>query len=415
MTPRPEPVPERPTRRLISRCGLAFCVSLIGTVACGSDTFAPIRRDLGGTVAATPRAELSATTPATLAARPSALGQTLGQPTALRAQPSLLWRTGSALAAAPRLGPDGAIYLASSQGTLDVLEASGRHRFTITVGGAPTGAMFVDSRGRAYLGLATGKLVAVAPHGTIEFAFQTPRGVRGEVSFAEGLGLVFLGHDGVVIGINRGGFPTMRLDPHDEATAGPVGVSGWCVVGTASGAVLWGDRWGRRKHATIGSPVDGLGVTADGGIWAISDVGLVAFSPKRVEAFRRPGTAGMALSSRKLLDRGIEGVILTVGAKVEWLDFMGRSVRVASLAASDDLHIPLIMRVDDDANLWLAGANGRLQQIRPSGESIEPYEFAGESLLEPVIDAVRRRTIVATREGGIYSLAWPNPPKKEPN
>ncbi len=320
---------------------------------------------------------------------------------------TLLWRAGSSLAAAPAVGPDGAIYIASRQGTLDVLEASGNHRFTITLGGAPTGAIFVDARGWIFIGLATGKLLGINPLGQQFFAFQAPKGIRGGVAFAEGQGLLIMGYDDVVVGVNRGGFPTMRVVVHGHPTAGPIGIGGWCVVGTAMGEILWADRWGKRRHVEVGDALRDLQQTSAGGIWSLSEDGLSAFSPKRELEFRRDGALAMATAPRGTEDPRLQGALMTSGYELEWLDERGNTIARRVLEREDRARLPITMRLDTEGKLWLVSPEGMLRVLGPHGGDPPPRQFKSRALLEPVFDASRRRTIVATTEGEVYGLDWP--------
>jgi hypothetical protein len=319
---------------------------------------------------------------------------------------TLLWRAGSSLAAAPAIGPDGAIYVASGQGTLDVLEASGSHRFTITLGGAPTGAVFVDDRGWAYVGLATGKLLGITPLGQKAFTFQAPMGIRGGVGFAAGQGLLVLGYDDVVIGVNRGGFPTMRIEIHGHATTGPLGILGWCVVGTATGEILWGDRWGKRRKAEVGAALRALQPTISAGVWALSETGLSAFSPKRALEFRRHGVLAMATAPRVPRVPKLQGALLTSAFELEWVDESGSPIARRLLRPEERASLPVAMRLDAEAQLWLVSPDRTLRVFGPNGKTEPPRQFRSQTLLEPVFDAARRRTIVATVEGEVYGLNW---------
>jgi len=315
-----------------------------------------------------------------------------------------LWRAGSALAAAPAIGPDGALYVVARQGTLDVLEASGEHRFTITLGGAPTGGIFVDDRGWAYVGLATGKLLGIAPSGLKSFALQLPGGISGNVAFAEGQGLLLLGHDNIVVGVNRGGVPTMRMSAAPRATAGPVGIFGWCVVATANGEVIWGDRWGKRHRATVGAAPKVLEATATGAIWVLANEELTAFSSPRTLAFRHSGTVAIVTGPPRLATTGVEGVRLTAAGEFEWLGKSGARVASRKLTADVRPASELAMGLDDEGTVWFM-EEGRVHALGPQGDGDRTLEL-GRDLLAPVCDGPRRRTLVSTVEGEVFAISW---------
>ncbi|MGE5784736.1 MAG: hypothetical protein ACM3ZE_09095, partial [Myxococcales bacterium] len=98
--------------------------------------------------------------------------------------------------------------MASRQGTFDVLERTGVHRFTITLGGAPAGKIYVDQRGWAYVGMITGKLIAVTPQGQKYFTYDSAAGIASGLEYAENLGLLFLGRHQTVEAVNRAGYLT---------------------------------------------------------------------------------------------------------------------------------------------------------------------------------------------------------------
>lgn len=332
-------------------------------------------------------------------------GAALGTDKPAAAAPLPIWRAGSPLAAPPALGPDGAIYVAGRQGTLDVLEASGIHRFTITLGGAPTGNVFVDERGWAYVGLATGKLLGITSAGQKFFAFQLPTGIRRGVGFAEGQGLLVLGQDQAVIGVNRGGFPTMRVAVHDETTVGPIGIPGWCVVGTAKGDILWGDRMGRRHRASLGASLRDLQPTFDGGIWALADDALTAFSTAREVVYRRDATLAMATAPRAHSIQGVQGGRLTSELELEWLGSSGNRVASRPIEAPAGPRSTVTLAMDDYGRIWITQA-GRLRAYGIQGDDEPLREFDGRDLLAPVFDADRRRTVVSTVDGEVFVVDW---------
>lgn len=320
--------------------------------------------------------------------------------------PLPLWRAGATLAASPAIGPDGAIYVASRQGTLDVIEASGAHRFSITLGGAPTGAIFVDERGSAYIGLATGTLVAVTAVGQKTTLFRAPQGIRGGIGFAAGQGLLFVGADEVVLGINRGGFPTLRLRLPDRGSAGPIGIVGWCVVGTSQGVLVWGDRWGKRKRVEVGSALRELQATANGEIWALADSSLLSYSTVQKLLFRRSGILAMATAPKGAAAAGPSGAVLSVERQFEWLDASGQVLTHRTMDESFEEPEHVVMRLDGEGKLWIVERD-TLSVVARNDAPRAVYRFPSSTLLEPVFDSARRRSIISTGAGAVYGVAWP--------
>lgn len=322
-----------------------------------------------------------------------------------------LWQAGAGLASLPGIAPDGALYIASRQGTFDVLEADGTHRFTITLDGTPTGTMHVDPKGWAYVGLATGKLLAITPDGRKYFTYVSANGIRSDLDFAPGIGLLFRGRGGMLEGVNRGGFPTIRTRYEPSLVAGPIGLDGWYVVATSRDEVVWGDRWGRKIPRAVGSPIRQLLSAPHASVWALSESSLVAFSPKREVQFRRAGVVAMTVASARLAATGIAGAVIDADRRVEWLDQFGKVAASASASASKVI-VPgrrtLEIRLDDAGVLWLVEGGERLWLLRPDGTEGHAYDFPPDALLPPCMDTPRRRTIIGTATGAIYQVDWPS-------
>jgi hypothetical protein len=332
-----------------------------------------------------------------------------------RLWPHPLWQTGEGLTACPAVGPDGAVYMASRQGTLDVVEPTGTHRFTITLGGAPTGTLFVDPRGWAFVGLATGNLVGITADGLLSVTYHSPIGISGDLGFAEGQGLLLLGHNGIVLGVNRGGFPTLRLAPGAPLTAGPVGIQGWCVVATERSDVIWANRFGRRIHRAIEKPAEQLRATADGEVWALAQGTLWVFSRDQAVVFERRGIRAIATLQSRTPTQRIQGVVVTMEGRVEWLDPRGQSIARELLHVPDPWPPDAMVRVDDEASLWIVSPRDGLHVLRVDGTRYEVSNVRDSLLLSPVFDSVRRRTVLAWLDGAVAIVDWPKPPNGDEN
>ncbi|HMA93010.1 MAG TPA: hypothetical protein VKP30_10005, partial [Polyangiaceae bacterium] len=342
---------------------------------------------------------------------------------------------GSSLSAEPAVAPDGTIYVASRQGTLDVLEPTGVHRFTITLGGTPAGKFYVDQRGWAYVGMITGKLIAVTPQGQKYFTYDSAAGIASGLEYAENLGLLFLGRHQTVEAVNRAGYLTTRVRYEHALAAPPIGLDGWYVVATAQNELTWSDRFGRRIKRPFDAALRSYGATADGGVWALSNE-LTAFSKKRDVVFRRPNVLAMSPSPKNVMtSRGVTGVVVTAEHKLEWLDAQGSctaatnvgatnvgatsvgatSVGATSVGATGNAGAPSLeetiqLQLDDEATAWVTTNGAQLRLVQSNGEIGRAYEFERESLLPFVFDSPRRRTVLATRDGAVYQVNWPSTP-----
>lgn len=328
-------------------------------------------------------------------------------------QPELLWRAGSGLDALPATGPDGAIYVVSRQGTLDVIQPNGELRFSINLNGTPTGAIFVDRRGWAYIGLMTGRVVAIDAQGRRQWVFSVPDGIRGDLRFSEGQGLLFQESGGKVLGLNRGGFPTFRLNPRGHVSAGPIGVLGWCVVATAEGELVWGDRWGKRRRITLGTAVLELQATAAGDIWALTRQNLVAYSVQSRELFRRDAVLAMttivsesssAADATASRPDQIEGSIVTAQGQLFGLSRMGIVLQKTPVAMELDLLHRPNMSLDADGNTCMTVTREQIQCWRSSGELRARYTFPNRTLLGPFLDVKGRQSYAASRDGTVFRL-----------
>ncbi|HEY5962193.1 MAG TPA: hypothetical protein VIV60_36805, partial [Polyangiaceae bacterium] len=323
----------------------------------------------------------------------------------------LIWNSGSPLSGRPVLGKDGRLRVASRQGSFDVMTASGQLEYSVNLGAAPTGEVYVDERGWAYVGLATDKVVALSADGRKQFTYPSPIGVRGDIGFAEGQGLLFSGHDGQVLGLNRGGFPTMRLDPKGVLTAGPVGVGNWCVVGTATGDVVWGDRWGKRRRVVVGASVLSLLPSADDGVWVLTADALIALSRMRDQLFRMPDVAVATTSGRKATAKGVVGAALNQDGSLLWLH--GDGSVAAKVSVGRVTLRGLELTLDHDDRIWMSGADQELVSWEMNGARSSHGDFA-EPPYRPIFDPSRRQGYVATPSGRIFRIALPastNPPR----
>jgi outer membrane protein assembly factor BamB len=334
----------------------------------------------------------------------------------------LVWTAGAALSGRPALGSDGRLRVLSRQGSLDVMDSSGELDFSVNLGASPTGDAYVDAKAWTYVGLATGKVVGISRDGRLQFGFPSPLGVRGNIEFAEGQGLLFADHAGQVIGINRGGYPTLRIDPKGRLTAGPVGVDGWCVLGTVTGDVVWGDRWGKRKRVSLGASIVKLAPLARGAIAAITERGLVVLSRTGEIAFSNPdviaiaaldkdaapNAASAAASVSTQPDNGNSAIALsalTVQGDLLWLTNSGEVRARAPMRRAVDPVIELSL--DAEQRIWVTGSRHCVEVWQQDGTPLTVGEFPDQQF-RPVFDRARGLAYIATVSGRVYRVTLPS-------
>jgi hypothetical protein len=322
-----------------------------------------------------------------------------------------IWRSSAGLTAPVEVGPDGALYLATRYGTLEVVESNGKLRFSVALDGPTTGPLYVDGKGNAFAATSHGSVIGIGAQGNRLFTYPSLVGVRRGLSFSATYGLLYLGQKDVILGVNRVGFPIFRFDSPLKVTLGPFEQNGYCVVGTNTGKLLGINRMKRRFVLDFEEEVTEVASTIDGGFWALAGTNLVAFEPTRRRIFEKTSIVRMATQNHhgqesRAQGERVQGIQLSADGKFDWLHSTGKSLAQQSLKGLDKTLTTeqvITLSLDDANALWLATNDFRVFFLSAEG-------VVEESVFNEPVDSLsgsskKRETYAALRSGKIIALS----------
>ncbi|MGC4065849.1 MAG: hypothetical protein QM784_14600 [Polyangiaceae bacterium] len=357
-----------------------------------------------------PPSELAAS-PSELAASPSELaGSDRSQhdlTTSLEAE--LLFRSGGGLHVPLELGNDGTIYVTTRQGYLDVLEADGRLRYSVTLGGIASGPLFVDERGSVFIATLAGTIVGFDAKGRKWFDYKPPIDIMRGLSFGDGVGLLVRGRGRVVLGINRFGVPVYRFEAPAELSAEPVGFSGFCVVATANGKLYFGNRALQRKPLAFTAAITDMQTTPSGLLWVRNENEFVALRANSSVAFRRSGIEHFYVFRKQEARPPEEGVLVDTDGIAHRVQADGKPLGTITLIAGRPTNSVEILASDGEGGLFGTDREGQL--LRFSASSPPTRVDLDERPVGARLDVGRKRLLVGTSEGGIYAVTFRASPR----
>jgi hypothetical protein len=321
-----------------------------------------------------------------------------------------IWRSSSGLTAPIEVGPDGALYLATRYGMLEVVERTGKLRFSVSLDGPTMGPIYVDAKGNAFAATGHGTVVGVSAQGQRLFTYPSLVGVRRGLSFSATYGLLYLGQNDVILGVNRVGFPIFRFDSPWKVTVGPFEQNGFCVVGTNTGKLLGISRMKRRFVLEFKDEITQVASTDNGGLWVLAGTNLVAVDSTHRRIFERSGILRVVIrvmtQTLNANDQHAQGVQLSADGKFDWLHSTGKSLAQQSLKVLDQTltaeHVSTLAL--DDANaLWLVAKDSSVFFLSAAG-SIEKSVF-DEPIDSLTVSPKTHETFVALRSGKILAVS----------
>jgi ligand-binding sensor domain-containing protein len=317
---------------------------------------------------------------------------------------------------------------------LDVVEQTGKLRFSVTLGAPSVGSLVIDAKGTAFAATRTGNVVGIDSNGQRVLSYRSPVGVRFGLTFNDELGLLVVGQNNVVFGVNRRGYPVFYYPIRDDVSFGIVSLDGFCVVATASGNLVWLSQGRRRYTYALGGSVAGIERTASDGLWVLvetvveTDVktnGVVrsdesnrnglgktlsklsVFDRQRTKVFEVPDVLRFAtVPFRRAGTFQAAGAVLRGHGTLQWLGEQGQNLAEIELSQLTQTSIESsqidAMTLDDEGTIWLVVERDTLIAVSPTGQ-IGKAKFTG-SLLAPVVDQTYQRIIVATDDGAVFSV-----------
>jgi outer membrane protein assembly factor BamB len=230
--------------------------------------------------------------------------------------PRASWRFESAspLSGSPAVSPSGLTYVASVEGVVHALDASGSFRWSHGLEGTPIGAPAADEDGQVYVATSARRLYALRPDGQLRWVrFASARIATEPLCEPSGF-LYFVGRDQKLYGMTTAGG-----EPLGRQLGVPVGVglgrlgAGSVALGTESGEVQI-----VRRAAPVARLALGASLTApmfgDGERWfALTSAGLTALdAATRTSVWQTPARRAALSADGRVL-------VAQVGAELRWL------------------------------------------------------------------------------------------------
>ena len=204
-----------------------------------------------------------------------------------------LWRfnTGSAVLAAPAVGPAGTVYVGAGDGSIQAINPNGVLRFSYMVDGVVEWAPVVDPSGRVYVATSAQRLYSFLPAGGLGWLVRTPVHVATDPVEAPPWGILFGGEDSSVWAYSARGAALWHVVLGSSIVAGPVqGAGGHTMVATALGDVWLLEGAVKRAVAHFTGVVRSIGgVFADGSGVVVVGRTLYQLDPKGEVSWHRDG------------------------------------------------------------------------------------------------------------------------------
>ena len=222
----------------------------------------------------------------------------VGSPRVERPEPasagaSTIWRfnVGSAVLAAPAVGPAGTVYVGAGDGSIQAINPNGVLRFSYMVDGVVEWAPVVDPSGRVYVATSAQRLYSFLPAGALGWQVRVPVHVATDPVDAPPWGILFGGEDSSVWAYSQHGAALWHVVLGSSIVAGPVTArGGHTMVATALGDVWLLEGAVKRAVAHFTDRVRSIGgVFPDGSGVVVVGRTLYALDPKGDVAWHRDG------------------------------------------------------------------------------------------------------------------------------
>jgi outer membrane protein assembly factor BamB len=317
---------------------------------------------------------------------------------------SLEWRfnAGSSLPAAPVVGADGTVYAGTGDGALQAVTPEGALRWSFTLEGAVATSPVIDVAGRILVATEASRLYAFWPSGERAWLLHVRSHFATDLVLSPAFGVLVGATDGSVWAFSDQGGALWHTDVGAPLSS-VLGVSGRRIVTATSAGSAWlFDGAVKRFSAPLGAAPRGAPVVyEDGSAVVLAGSSLVRLDASGSVAWRRERVSFLGADRGTLLvvegPRGptasdAEGTFFArVGADGRTL----RTVRLPGRATSAPIASERAVLVSGDTgDLWTILADG----------SVVTTRIGGGALHRPVLDAPRRRVLVASGSGAITML-----------
>jgi outer membrane protein assembly factor BamB len=311
---------------------------------------------------------------------------------------ALEWRfnAGSSIPAAPAVGADGTVYVGTGDGAVQAIAADGALRWSYTVEGAVSASPLVDSEGRVLVATSAARLYAFWPSGERAWALRMRAHVATELVPAAALGGVLVGTaDGSLWALSERGSLLWHTDVGGPLSSA-LGASGRRIVAATHAGEAWlFDGAVKRSRTELGAPPrDAAVVFEDGSAALVAGSSLLCVNAEGRVAWRRDRVAWLGGSASSLLvieteASGAHTLLTRVGPD-------GRARMSARLPGSAS-GAPIS---GENGVVYVSGDAGELWAVTESG-AVARSRIARTSLHRPVLDAARRRVVVAAGSGAL--------------
>jgi outer membrane protein assembly factor BamB len=302
------------------------------------------------------------------------------------------------------VGDDGTIYVTTRDGYLDVLEADGRLRYSVTLGGIASGPIYVDGRGSVFIATLAGTVLGFDARGRKVFVYKPPIDIERGLTFGDGVGLLVRGRHRVVLGVNRVGVPVYRFEAPAELSTEPLGFFGFCVVATKNGKLYFGNRALQRKPLTFTAPIAAMQTTSSGMLWVRTKDEFVALRSNLSVAYRRSNIERFYAFRKRETNAAEEGFLVDDDGVANRVLADGMSVGTVTLREDPATNSVEILASDGEGGLFATDREGTLLRFSPGGPParLDLRERPVGARLGPMPG----RLLVGTSNGGIYAVRW---------
>ncbi len=320
---------------------------------------------------------------------------------------TLRWRCaiGGYVNSSPAVGPDGTVYIGSSDGYLYAVSPAGTLKWRHPTGGQVWSSAAVANDGTVYFGSNDSCLYAVNAAGALKWRYQTDGPVGSSPAIAAD-GSVYVGsNDGYLYAFSPGGTLKWRYPAGGAVVSSPaVGPDGTVFFGaencylyavSPAGALAWS----YRANGAIGSSP---AIGADGTVYVGSIDGSVhAVSAAGTPVWQCPANchrASPAIAADGTVYVGsIDNVVCAIGpgGSVRWRYPTGGYVTSCPAVAAD-------------GTVYVTSWSGHLYAVRPDGTLAWQYETGDYVAAAPAL-AADGTVYVASNDNYLYALNGASP------
>ncbi|MGC4094777.1 MAG: hypothetical protein QM756_44045 [Polyangiaceae bacterium] len=306
----------------------------------------------------------------------------------------LRFRSGTRPSSAPVLGPDGSIYLGTSEGYVHALGRDGSYLWGYTLRGPVVGTLALGATSTLLVPTPR-RIYAIRPDGTLLWVFESPLAIAAGLA-PDGNGRYFFASDdGRLFGLSGRGALVASVPGSVRFSSPPASTGNKAVgVGRSDGSavVAW---LGRAQRFLLPDVPSELFACADVTFCALARGQLYGVDPAGLR-FRTPALLAGAARERIAVVTAagaLEVYTANLGARVFSLALPGTASAAPSLDARGRVYVPL--------------ESGALFAVSEQGQPLGCAKLADSPLGTPVVEAMGERVFVTANEGLLLGVGVP--------